>query len=467
MSENMLKKNIVTNAKIAIFSQLAILLIGFVKSLVIPGLLSVEDYGYWQIYLLYLPYIGLFYWGFNDGIYLKYGGYKFRELPSGKIRSSIRYFFLMLLIESIILFLISPFFFSTIEYKIMQYVVLNICVQGIYGTIIYILQITNQIKEFSFFSVIDKILFVLYLLSFLFVKSQSYINLIRADLGSRIIVTIIMIFRNKVLFIGSVESAKNGLIEFISNIRTGISLMFASFISLLFSGAGRIFIANTTEISKYAYYSFGMSLINLLLVCFSSISTVLYPILKRMNSKSYARQYDLLTYYFEILCVIGLMGYYICYFFVVFIYKNYSPVLEYLNLLFILAIFQGRITLLNNTFYKVLRREKKMLFDNFLSLSLFLGACFLFCDTVYKIAITTCIIMAHRSIDTELYFRKKMNILNNNRFKYLSMTIFFFFFSSILPVPLGLSIYFIFVISYLVLNKTGFINLIKLFINKA
>lgn len=75
-----------------------------------------------------------------------------------------------------------------------------------------------------------------------------------------------------------------------------------------------------------------------------------------------------------------------------------------------------------------------MLFDNFLSLAVFMIISFLFCDTVYRIAVATCLVMAHRSIDTEIYSRKEMNLLNNNRIKELLPIIIILLLSSVIPV---------------------------------
>ncbi len=36
-------------------------------------------YSYWQLYFLYLTYIGFFHLGWIDGIYLKYGGLEYNN----------------------------------------------------------------------------------------------------------------------------------------------------------------------------------------------------------------------------------------------------------------------------------------------------------------------------------------------------------------------------------------------------
>ena len=55
-------------------ANIIILLISGVLTLVVPKLLGPEEYGYWQLYVFYMSYVGLFHLGWCDGVYLRYGG---------------------------------------------------------------------------------------------------------------------------------------------------------------------------------------------------------------------------------------------------------------------------------------------------------------------------------------------------------------------------------------------------------
>ena len=46
----------------------------FIIGFILPAVLSVADYGYYREYTLYLSFAYLVNLGFNDGIYIKYGG---------------------------------------------------------------------------------------------------------------------------------------------------------------------------------------------------------------------------------------------------------------------------------------------------------------------------------------------------------------------------------------------------------
>lgn len=97
------KSKAVTNIKFVLFSQITVLVISMIRTLIIPKFIEVEDYAYWQTYLLYISYISIFCLGFNDGIYLKYAKEGKKALEENKISSTILIFVLLLIFESIIL----------------------------------------------------------------------------------------------------------------------------------------------------------------------------------------------------------------------------------------------------------------------------------------------------------------------------------------------------------------------------
>lgn len=59
----------------------------------IPRLVSVEQYGYWRLFLLYAGYVGLLHLGFADGALLRWAGQSF-EAIHGQIGSSWKYLLL-------------------------------------------------------------------------------------------------------------------------------------------------------------------------------------------------------------------------------------------------------------------------------------------------------------------------------------------------------------------------------------
>ena len=64
-------------------------------SLLVPKMLGVEEFSYWQLFLFYLSYVGLFHFGITDGMYLKNGGLTYDEINKKEIGSQFWFLFIL------------------------------------------------------------------------------------------------------------------------------------------------------------------------------------------------------------------------------------------------------------------------------------------------------------------------------------------------------------------------------------
>ena len=87
-------KKIVANFSYVVLSNLLTVIVSSLVVLILPKIMGVEEYGYWQLYIFYLSYAGFVHLGWVDGIYLRYGGLEYDDLDKEKFFSQ----FLMLLI---------------------------------------------------------------------------------------------------------------------------------------------------------------------------------------------------------------------------------------------------------------------------------------------------------------------------------------------------------------------------------
>lgn len=73
-------KNFLKDFSYALLSNLVSLIVSVLMILVIPKLIGVREYGYWQLYLFYSSYVGFLHFGWIDGIYLRFGGKEYKDL---------------------------------------------------------------------------------------------------------------------------------------------------------------------------------------------------------------------------------------------------------------------------------------------------------------------------------------------------------------------------------------------------
>ena len=174
-----LKKEFISNIIFSIVTQIISIVVSLVMTLGIPKLLSLKDYGYWQLFIFYIGFIGFFQLGLSDGLYLKYGGKEFNNINKQIIKSQL--VFAMLFQTAISLGIIAYVFFTGSEAP-RFYILMAFAFYLIIGNLItllgFLLLSTNRIKEYSKSVLVDKVSFILLLL-LLFIKREiSMYNLI-------------------------------------------------------------------------------------------------------------------------------------------------------------------------------------------------------------------------------------------------------------------------------------------------
>ncbi|OYP00494.1 hypothetical protein CG709_11530, partial [Lachnotalea glycerini] len=155
------KRNII----FAFSAQSISLLLSLMMALIIPKIIGVEQYGFWQLFLFYAGYVGYALLGVNDGIYLRMGGQDYRKLNYKKI--STQYWISMF--EQIVFAAISAFvLFNCIENFERKFVFLAVCIFWIInnatGFLSSVLQAVNRTYQFSLSVMLEKIFFIVFIL---------------------------------------------------------------------------------------------------------------------------------------------------------------------------------------------------------------------------------------------------------------------------------------------------------------
>ncbi|EGP5645888.1 hypothetical protein DSH93_12415, partial [Enterococcus faecium] len=88
--------NFYKNFRYVFSSQIFVFIFGVARAFILPIILNVEDYGFFQIYLFYTSYVGIFSLGYNEGIYLRYGQFSIDDLPKRVIKVGNQFHYLLL-----------------------------------------------------------------------------------------------------------------------------------------------------------------------------------------------------------------------------------------------------------------------------------------------------------------------------------------------------------------------------------
>jgi O-antigen/teichoic acid export membrane protein len=101
------RKDIFSNIFIAISAQAVSLVMSFLVAFVLPKILNVEAYSFWQLFMFYISYVGLLHFGVNDGVYLKYGSLDFDKMSKESVAGQFHILLLMQILLVVILSLVT------------------------------------------------------------------------------------------------------------------------------------------------------------------------------------------------------------------------------------------------------------------------------------------------------------------------------------------------------------------------
>ena len=280
-------------------SNFATLLSGILVGFILPLVLSVEDYGYYKTFTLYVTYLGLFSLGMIDGIVLKYGGFNYGQLEKRRFRSYFRWYLIIHIIVSIVLSGLLLFLKYDFQKKILVMLIINMFALNITGFFRQISEITQRFKEYSIIKIVQSILTILsvvliYILANSFSINVNYMGYIVMVVCSNAIITIwyIMVYRE--IVVGNSESLRNTFNDVKSLMHNGIPLMLANLCSTLILTIDRQFVNILFENRVYAIYAFAYNLLAMLTVATSAVSTVLYPSLKRSSIDESTKRFPVL-----------------------------------------------------------------------------------------------------------------------------------------------------------------------------
>jgi len=344
-----------------VISQFFSLILGVAKSFLLPIVLSVESFGYWQVYLLYIGYLGFFSMGFNDGLLIRYGKYNANELPIQKLGNSIKIFISFQILVSILLITFILKFNQNKDIYIYILVIINIPIVVINGIFLSLLQSTNQIKKYSVYTIVDKILMVFTIMFFYFFKYNNLYILISLDIFSRLIVIFIMYKNFNYLFsfkkLDSEVKTRDKILEIITNMNSGIYIMFSNIVGMLIIGLPLIMIERFLSIKQYSIFSFGISTTNLIIVFITAISVSVYPFISRMETSEDVKFYRFLEKKILYSIIIFSYLYFVIAFFIARFIPKFDETLDFLPYIFVTVLLQIKLNILITPYIKKIRIE--------------------------------------------------------------------------------------------------------------
>lgn len=407
---------------------------GVLSGFVIPKMMTLDSYGLYKIYTLYVNYLPLLHFGLSTGIYLKYGDMSYENLN----KSYFRYYFRLLIVSQSIfsIFMIIIAFISNVSNYTFIIVSLSVTLlaSNITNYFQLISQITERYKEYSYRNIIQSVLnIVITLFFYLMYWKIDYILDYKIYLLVLIFIQVILAIWYIVSYLDIVLGPiydKPNRSEIISLYHKGFILIIAGLVSQLILNLDRQFVSVLFSNSQYALYAFAYNLLSLMTTFINSISTVLYPMIKRQNIQKLVDSYNLFSKIILIGCSLLISAYYI----LDFIINNYLPVyiesLSYLYLIIPTMIMSSLINIVMHNYYKALDKENVFFLLSIFVLAISVTAnliAYAFIGTMQSISIASvlCMLIWYVLAQVFLYSIFKFKYRKNAIYLLLILAIFY------------------------------------------
>lgn len=420
----------IKNISYTFVSNIISLILSAVLVLMIPKIVGTEAYGYYQLYLFYCSYVGVLYFGWCDGIYLRIGGQYYEDLDKPLYSTQFRLLGLLEIIIYITIFLGSLIFLEDVN---KHFVIGMVCISAVAMClrwfITFILQSTARIKEYVIITVSEKILFTVFVLLLMLVSYAEYKLILVSDVVAKYVSLGIGIWYCRDILFSKTVPITTVIPEIKENISAGIKLMIASLSSMLIIGVVRFGIENHWSISTFGKVSLALSLSSMVVTTINAIAVVMYPMLRRADEHSMIKMYSVLRVFLMNLIFGGIIFYYPASRILSLWLPQYSDSLRYVAILLPMCAYESKMSMLVNTYFKALRLENLLMKCNMTALALSVVCTIVsvfILDSITVAILSILIVMIFRCILSEIMLSRHIDVdVNKDILIELSMTIAF------------------------------------------
>lgn len=399
------KRNIVVTVSAHILS----MLVGLLLSLVVPKFITIEQYAYWQTFILYIGFAGIFHFGLLDGLMLRYSQYDVDALDKKLIRSQFKWMLVILTAISFIGIIIAFCIADTTNRNIILLLAIGVISKNLFTYNSYLLQLTNRIQNYAEVLICQRGVYAIIVVALLLLKADRFEYFCIAELVGDFTACLYSRKYNKELYLGKSVSIAESLSDLKLNLIAGIFLMIANWSSVLVLGVSRMFVNWHWNSDIFGKVSLSFTLTHFVLSFIVPISVVLFPSLKRLDEERLPETYVSIRRKLMPPLMLSLVLYYPISYFLKIWLPNYSDSLIYLAYLMPIIVSTTLISLLTNNYLKAYRKERTLLYINLVSLgttAVFSGIATYVIDNLTVLLIVTSLCMLFRSFLSETIISK-------------------------------------------------------------
>lgn len=352
-------KKIINNVFMVAASNILTILAGIVTGFLLPMLMGQADYGYYKIFTLYISYVGLFHFGFIDGIYLYYAGKNYENLDKEKFKFFTKFLVIFQTLMFVIITLVAMFFVKSQYGFIFLFTGITLLINNITSYYQFISQITFRFKELALRNTLRSLLTIVSVAILLLLFKFNLINLIGYQIYVYIYTSINLLLliwyfvTYKDITFGKLRN-KVEKKEILHLFKLGFPLLLSNLVGVLILNIDRQFVSIIYDPETYAIYAFAYNMLGLATTAIGAISTVLYPSLKTKTVDELKASYSKLNGFMIVLVSFALLSYFPLVLIVKWLLSQYINSLQYFLIIFPGLVFNTSTTIVMSNYYKSL-----------------------------------------------------------------------------------------------------------------
>lgn len=296
MSKNNLKKGIVQ----ILIANVLNMAFSIGTNFLLPKYLSIESYSQIKTYQLYLTYVAVLHFGYNDGMYLKFGGKDINEIDEKVLDENISTLKIFQLVMMIACVLVSLF----VKDNALLMASIAILPQNIIAYYKNFYQATGEFKKYSrTMNLTTGLTFVINFVLLFLVRTDYYIIYLICYVILLVALWFILEYNLHKIKKINCFSLKVSIPELKENISNGALLLLGNFSSQLLTGMDRWFVKILMGSVAFAHYAFAVSMESFLNVAITPISVTMYNYFCKNNETKDIKKIRDLVVVFSVLIV--------------------------------------------------------------------------------------------------------------------------------------------------------------------
>ncbi|WP_278852662.1 hypothetical protein [Gordonibacter pamelaeae] len=352
-----------SNFSIALAVQFLSFAVSAATSFLVPKALSVDHFGYWQLFLFYVGYIGFLQFGLNDGVYLRFGG---RTRESIDHQSITQQFAVSIISQILVASMLGLSSFLLVNDLDRKAVIISIAVMtplcNCAWYLGYVFQAINETKLYSYSVLISRVAFLLPLVVLLVLRIDQYGFYVAAYVIGQVLSLVYCLAKSK----GLLTRLKSGdmrraAFDSCASIKVGIKLLVATLASSLMLGCSRFVIDAIWDISTFGLVSIAFAVVSFFLTSMAQASMVLFPVMRQASKEEYSGWLKIIRNFIIIILPAAYPLYFALSLLLLWWLPDYAYALELAALLMPVCVFDGIFQTVHLTYFKVARKEKHLM----------------------------------------------------------------------------------------------------------